>query len=164
MLEPAPHLRENAARCLRLSKSVNSPGDIAFLEALAAKFIHEAEQREAAEAGTAGHVVSATSDGARDVSPRYDPNLPAVRSSVPISRDTKPAYVSSDRRRPGRRDNVSPALTPLLREESSQRLPVESADDRSDNLRSARGIIIWVVVSAAIWLLLLLWVGLGSAP
>jgi hypothetical protein len=99
------------------------------------------------------------------VSPRYDPNLPAVRSSVPISRDTKPeAYVSSDRRRPGRRDDVSPALTPLLREGSSQRLPVESADDSSDNLRSSRGIIIWVLVSAAIWLLLLLWVGLGSAP
>jgi hypothetical protein len=161
-VEAAHQLREKAACCLRLAKSINTPSDIAFLEALAGKFIQEAEQREVAEAGTAGHVVFAASNEsrARDLSSLPDPNLPVPISFVPNSRDTEPqAYASSDRRRPGRRNDASPVLIPLLREESIESLVGEPDDDSADNLRGSRGIIIWTLVSAAIWLPLLWWIG-----
>jgi hypothetical protein len=63
-----------------------------------------------------------------------------------------------DRRRPGRRDDVSPALLPLLREDLSVQLRDHLIDEEPDQLRSFRGIMLWVLVSAASLALLLWWV------
>jgi hypothetical protein len=58
--------------------------------------------------------------------------------------------LAEDRRRPGRADGVSPELIPLLRG-----TPVADAkspypdDDDPDQLASARGVVIWVLISAA---------------
>lgn len=53
----------------------------------------------------------------------------------------------SDRRRPGRMNEVSPTLLPLLRD------PVADSEayDRDDDLRSSEGIAVSILLSAAPW-------------
>jgi hypothetical protein len=134
-MEQTRELRENAARCLRLSRSIHSPEDVAFLEALSAEAIEEAEQREAAEAV------------------RLEGRYPSVRSAeVVINRS------GGDRRRAGRQDDVNSMLIPLMREGSLGRLRGELIDDEPDQLRSARGIVLWLLISVAMWVSLLWWV------
>jgi hypothetical protein len=113
-MERALELREKAARCLRLSKCVSSPADVAYLEALAAEAINDAEQREA--------------------------YMLANREA-----EQEPDTLT-DRHRPGRRDDVSPRLIPLLRENLSN-----SLNDEPDQLRASRGIITWAVISAVVF-------------
>ena len=93
---------------------------------------------------------------------RYANSQSAVVARAAESRhaDLKPD-TSTDRRRPGRRDEVNPALIPLLREESNEGLPLERADDGFDSLRGSRGIIIWTLVAAAGWVSFGLWIALG---
>ena len=47
-LERARHLRDGAARCMRLSKGVGNPADEALLEALAAEWNQAAAKIESA--------------------------------------------------------------------------------------------------------------------
>jgi hypothetical protein len=77
----------------------------------------------------------------------------------PIDRDAElePA-TAPDRRRSGRRDDVSPTLIPLLRGDFSAQLNGHLIDEEADQLRSAKGVIIWVLISAASLTLLLWWV------
>ena len=76
----------------------------------------------------------------------------------PIDRDAElePA-VAPDRRRPGRRDDVSSTLIPLLRGDSPDQLRDYLIDEEPDQLRAFRGIIIWTLISA-IFFALLWWV------
>jgi hypothetical protein len=77
----------------------------------------------------------------------------------PIDRGAEPESARApDRRRPGRRDDVSPALLPLLREDLSAQLREHLIDEEPDQLRSFRGIMLWVLISAALLALLLWWV------
>jgi hypothetical protein len=65
-----------------------------------------------------------------------------------------------ERRRPGRIDNVSPELTPLLR---SQPEPLLDADDRAPyDLAAATGIAVGLLISGPIWVPIL-WT-LGVLP
>jgi hypothetical protein len=77
----------------------------------------------------------------------------------PIDRDAElePAAVP-DRRRPGRRDNVSPTLIPLLREDSLDHLRDHLIDSEPDQLRPIRAIIFWVLLFGVLWAILLWWV------
>jgi hypothetical protein len=130
------------------SKSSPSLDDVAFLETLAAALTRDAEQSESAEADllTGQHTASRSAVAARAAENRLSD----------LELDT-----STDRRRPGRRDDVDPALIPLLREETIESLPFEGADKSFDNLRASHGVIIWVLVSAATWISMGLWVALG---
>lgn len=58
---------------------------------------------------------------------------------------------ANDRRRPGRLPHVSPELIPLLRGEAAPvpEQPIEFGEP--DQLRSARGVILAVMISAALW-------------
>ncbi len=59
-----------------------------------------------------------------------------------------------ERRRPGRREHVDPALIPLLRRKPDQEatLPAfELHEDRMADLAPSRGIVIGVLVSIVIW-------------
>jgi hypothetical protein len=147
-MEPSIERRERAARCLELSRSNLPPDDVAFLETLAAALIQDAERSEHAETV--------------QLAGRYANSQSAVVARAAESRhaDLKPD-TSTDRRRPGRRDEVNPALIPLLREESNEGLPLERADDGFDSLRGSRGIIIWTLVAAAGWVSFGLWFALG---
>ena len=57
----------------------------------------------------------------------------------------------AERRRPGRRDHVSPELVPLLRGESAfvPDAPIQFGDP--DQLRGVRGITLAVAISTALW-------------
>jgi hypothetical protein len=144
-MERSIELRESAARCLRLSRSNLSRDDVVFLETLAAALIQDAEQSDSAEAARlAGQYTASQSAVAARATENRDVNLEL---------DT-----SADRSRSGHRDDISPALIPRLREESVESLPFEPADDTFDNLRGARSVIIWALVSAAIWLPLVWWI------
>ncbi len=144
-MERARELRENAERCLRLSRSINSPADVAWLEELAAEASEAADRLEADKsAGSAGHYSSSQqvnvlgSDGS-DVS-----GNPTGSGMFP------------DRRRSGRSE-VSPVLIPLLRSDSLANVPFDPADDGPDQLRASRGIFIWTLVSVVVWGPLLWW-------
>jgi hypothetical protein len=137
-MERGRELRENASRCLRLSKSINFPSDIALLEALAAQATKEAEQIEAVEA--------VRSDERQDC--RTTEAL--ANRDAELNVDTTP-----DRRRVGRQDDFSPMLIPLMREESLERLFVEPIDDEPVQLRAFGGIFIWALIAAAVWAALL---------
>jgi hypothetical protein len=148
LVKPSIELRGRAAGCLELSRSNLPRDDVAFLKALAAALIQDAEQTEAAEtARLAGqHADSHWVDW-----------LTRRKNKMATALDA-----SADHRRPGHQDDVSPALIPLLREETIESLSFEPADDSFDNLSGSRGIIIWVLVSAATWLSIGLWVALGG--
>jgi hypothetical protein len=62
--------------------------------------------------------------------------------------------LAPDRRRPGRQDDISPELIPLLRGDASDAVTDQPPVDDHDALASSRGIVGWVVVSAAVWLVL----------
>jgi hypothetical protein len=165
-MERSIDLRESAARCLKLSRSNLSLDDVAFLETLAAALIRDAEQSESAETGrwagqyTASQAAVASRAAAVVAPVPSGANYADAQPSVAINRLAELELdTSTDRRRPGRRDHASLALIPLLREESSERLSFEPADDSFDSLRGSRGIIIWASVSAAIWLSLGFWIG-----
>ena len=75
---------------------------------------------------------------------------------TPVKADASVANPSSvrDRRRPGRLEQVSPALIPLLRE------PTRYVDDPgfdSDLLAPARGVLVGLLISVPLWAL----IGLG---
>jgi hypothetical protein len=148
LIKPSIELRERAARCLELSRSNLPRDDVAFLKALAAALIQDAERTEAAETARLAGQYSGS---------HWADWLARRKTNMPTGLDT-----STDRRRPERQDDVSPALIPLLREETIESLSFEPADESFDNLSGSRGIIIWVLVSAATWLSLGLWVGLGG--
>ena len=76
-------------------------------------------------------------------------------ASHPIDRDAElePA-AAPDRRRAGRLDDVSPALIPLLRGDSSDQLCDYPIDKEPDQLGAFRGIIIWTLISAVFFALL----------
>jgi hypothetical protein len=76
-------------------------------------------------------------------------------ASHPIDRDAElePA-AAPDRRRAGRLDDVSPALIPLLRGDSSDQLRDYPIDEEPDQLGAFRGIIIWTLISAVFFALL----------
>jgi hypothetical protein len=81
---------------------------------------------------------------------RYD----EVIMHRPIDRDAELEPDStSDRRRLGRQIDVSPALLPLLRGTSIDDLHDPQADDEPDQLAAARGIVIWVLISAVLLVL-----------
>jgi hypothetical protein len=81
-------------------------------------------------------------------------NPMATHHSIDRDAELEPA-TAPDRRRLGRREDVSPMLIPLLRDDFSARLRNHLIDEEPDQLRSFRGIILWVPVSAALWVLLL---------
>jgi hypothetical protein len=143
-MEPSIELRESAARCLRLSRSKRSNlplDDVAFLETLAVALIRHAEQSESAEtACLAGRYAASQSAAAAHLAADVVPvppgqNFAVAHPSVSINRhDELELDTSTDRRRPRRRDDVNPALIPLLREESIDGRHFEAADDSFDNL------------------------------
>jgi hypothetical protein len=146
----------------RLSR--NLVDDVAFLEALATALNQKADEIEATEAALGragrGYVASATSAALRppEIPPPHDPNYDMRPLVAKIGRGVEPlADAPPDRRRSGRQTEVSPVLIPLLREDSkTSDLPCHPADDRQDQLRASRGIIIWTLISAIVWLSLLL--------
>jgi GAF domain-containing protein len=140
-MERARELRKNAAHCLRLSKSINSPDDIALLETLAAQATEEAEQMEALEAVHSDERHS----GGRMAETLADRDAELRPATVP------------DRRRSGRRDDLSAMLIPLLRENSLKKSFIELIDDEPDQLRAFGGIFIWALVTAAVWATILWW-------
>jgi hypothetical protein len=142
-MERARELRENAARCLRLSASINVPTDVAWLEALAAEATQAAERLEAEEAAGVIRAGPGTVQGIDALTHR--------------GAELDPAALT-DRRRAGRRDDVSPVLIPLLREASNRSVLDEPTAGGPDNLGASRGIIIWTLISAAVWLPLALWI------
>jgi hypothetical protein len=152
-MERARQLRENAARCLRLSKTVNAPADGAWLEALAAEATQAAEWIETQEAagGAAWPPAYPLAEEPRSMA-RAEPDAVPNRGAE-LEPDTL-----SDRRRTGRRDKVSPVLIPLLREDSIASLSGKPAADGPDDLSASRGIIIWALISAAMWLPLAGWI------
>jgi hypothetical protein len=135
-LERAATLRDKAARCRRLSQSINDPGDAAWLEALALAAIQDADRIEAEEN------VGAAVGG--DVGERTKCNIAGELEATP------------DRRRPERCAEVNPVLIPLLREEFNTSHPGDLATDGDDQLSASRGVIIWALISAALFLLALL--------
>ena len=73
----------------------------------------------------------------------------------PIDRDAELQPLAAlERRRAGRLDDVSPALIPLLRGDSSDQLGGYPIDDEPDQLGAFRGITIWALISAAFFALL----------
>jgi hypothetical protein len=70
---------------------------------------------------------------------------------------TPPPSVNPERRRPGRKPNVSAALLPLLRGAAPSSLPDQFGQD---DMRPARGIMNGVLISSLFWALTL-WVGLS---
>lgn len=58
----------------------------------------------------------------------------------------------SDRRRPGRREEVNPALIPLLRTSEHPPILDETLEyDEPDQIAGARGVFFGVVLSAPLW-------------
>jgi hypothetical protein len=158
-MERAHQLRENAIRCLRLSGSINRPDDVAWLEALAEESTKAAEQLEAEDvAGVAGRHLSAwiaeDSRGEAHGGPgAFEGSGTLTYRDTELGSDTLP-----DRRRSGRRDDVSSILIPLLRDDCITSLSGEPYDHNPDQLNASRGIIIWTFISAAVWVPLLWWV------
>jgi hypothetical protein len=156
-MEQARELRENAIRFLRLSKSVNSPNDVALLETLAAQATEKAERIEAEEAASAAErspVDRSAAGGASGADFAV-----SERPEVLTNRDAELELDTlSERRRPGRRVDVSPVLISLMREDSLGGLSDEPTDDEPAQLRPPRGIVIWSVISAAMLALLSWWV------
>jgi hypothetical protein len=154
-MERAHELREKATRCLRLSGSINCPADVTWLETLAAEATQAAERLEAEHAArVAGRHPSNQFVEESRGEPRGGPATfegpdAFTYRDAELASDTFP-----DRRRAGRRDDVSSVLIPLLREDSITALPGEAADQ----LRAPRGVIIWTLISAAAWAPLLWWV------
>lgn len=68
-----------------------------------------------------------------------------------------PAVASgiSERRRPGRPESVSPELVPLLRGTANPPPPMEFSERPEDQLDPLRGLAVGLVISAALWALLL---------
>lgn len=56
----------------------------------------------------------------------------------------------ADRRRPGRVDDVSPELIPLLRKPTAD-TPIEFDEDEVDQTAAIRGVFFGVLISAPIW-------------
>jgi hypothetical protein len=56
-----------------------------------------------------------------------------------------------ERRRPGRPAQVSPELVPLLRGEIAVELEIDFPPEEQDQLGSARGIALGILISAALW-------------
>ena len=57
----------------------------------------------------------------------------------------------ADRRRPGRRPDISPQLIPLLRG-TLEPIPEQEIDpDEPDQLQAARGLVFGTVISAVLW-------------
>jgi hypothetical protein len=74
----------------------------------------------------------------------------------PVDRDAElEPDIAADRRRPGRQDDVNPSLVPLLRGTTDREL------DDPDQLASARGILVWVFISAVLSVILLAWLWWG---
>ncbi len=145
-------LRDSATRCLRLSRSIECPDDVAWLTALAAGATQAADQIEADETvGLAKWHSSCQMDG-QFARPGSFEDFDAT-----TDRDAKPGpYTLWNRRRSGRQD-VNSVLIPLLRDEHLAGLPGDPAD-RCDQLSASRGIVIWTMISAAVWAPLLWWV------
>lgn len=184
-MKSARRPREDAARCLRLvANSVLSDAvhadvvsqeaglvrpplsshvadDVAFLAALAAALNQEADRIEAC-VGTAGdrRASTATSGTARApaMSPANDSNYDMGPLIAEIGRNIEPlADAPADRRRLGRLKDINPGLIPLLRGDAmASELPEDRCDDEPDQLRTSRGIIIWTLISAVVWLALLM--------
>jgi hypothetical protein len=86
-------------------------------------------------------------------------NGPDAEQETQVARDAR-ACLAKDRRRPGRRDHVNPALIPLLRGEPTPDLPLydEPGCERiRGDLAGVFGIGVSVVLSG------LLWPGIGLA-
>ena len=146
----ARELRDSATRCLRLSRSTESPDDAAWLKALAAEATQAADQIEAGE----------TADLAKwhpswQFGEKFD-GLGALEGfDATTDQDPKPGVKPLwDRRRSGRQD-VSSVLIPLLRDEHLAGLRVDPTAERCDQLSASRGIIIWTLISATVWVPLL---------
>jgi hypothetical protein len=58
-----------------------------------------------------------------------------------------------DRRRPGRTENVSPELIPLLR--GKPVLPPDDVDDQKDSLTPSLGVLIGVAICSFFWVAVL---------
>jgi hypothetical protein len=152
-------LRENAERCLRLSKSINVAADVAWLEGLAAESTQAAERIEAEEVASAAEQCPMRRSAEEspymvrfgDVA--LDGSDALLDRNIVLTADESP-----DRRRPGRRDEVRPDLIPFLREDFLSGLPAEPTPDGPDHLKASRGIIIWALISVALWLPLTLWI------
>jgi hypothetical protein len=156
-MERARELRENAARCLRLSKTINAPADVAWLETFAAESTRAAEWMEAKEAaGVVDQYAARWSvEGSPGVARAEADALP--NRGARLEPDTLP-----DRRRPGRRDDVSPVLIPLLRGDSITSLSGNPAADEPVDLGASRGVIIWALISVAVWASLVSWMIFGG--
>ncbi len=57
---------------------------------------------------------------------------------------------TTDRRRPGRLDSVSPELIPLLRKQTAE-APIEFDEEDVDQTAAVRGVFFGVLISAPIW-------------
>jgi hypothetical protein len=151
-MERACELRENATRYLRLSRSIHLPADVAWLEALAADALQAAEQIEAEEAAGVGEryparrIAEELRGVARTGLGSFEGSDALTNRGAELEPDTL-----TDRRRPGRRGKVSPALIPLMREDPLPSFTGEPGDDGPDQLNASRGIIIWALISAVVW-------------
>lgn len=58
----------------------------------------------------------------------------------------------ADRRRPGRTEDVNPALLPLLRRESLLPAPGVDVEQDDDDLAPARGVAVSVLIGALLWI------------
>lgn len=156
-MESARQLRDKAARYLMLSQTINAPSDIAWLEGLALEATQAAERIEAED-------VVGVADGPVTSLLHDEPGAGAAGDSVTFAkRDVGlEASVIPDRRRPDRRDDVSPALIPLLREDSLSNLSNGAAAATQDDLSASRGIVIWALISAAAWVPLVVWIVVRS--
>jgi hypothetical protein len=68
----------------------------------------------------------------------------------PLDRDAElEPELAEDRRTPGRPEGASSELNPLLRGTPLADAKLPYPDDDADQLASARGIVIWVLISAA---------------
>lgn len=80
--------------------------------------------------------------------------MPEVTNLPPPSVLPAETTVVADRRRPGRRERISPELVPLLRGQA----PAPPADDdlvefgEPDQLDAARGLAAGVLLSAPVWI------------
>jgi hypothetical protein len=73
----------------------------------------------------------------------------------PIDRDAEfEPDIASDRCRLGRPNDVRRALIPLLHGTATDDLHAPQADAEPDQLASARGIVVWVLISVVLWGLL----------
>jgi hypothetical protein len=73
-----------------------------------------------------------------------------MASSHDMTTVAEGGLTTAERRRPGRIEEISPALLPLLREPNSINLPITPAQD--NDLDSARGILFGLLMSAALWI------------